>query len=53
MVKCVCYFADMTDFDWFNAAYRDCFLGILPARTSVASAFKGNQSRNRRDRAQG
>ena len=42
MVKYVrYYFADMTDFERFNAAYWKGFSGILPVRTTVASALKG------------
>jgi enamine deaminase RidA (YjgF/YER057c/UK114 family) len=53
VVKCICYFADMTDFDRFNAAYRECFSGILPARATVASALKGIKVEIDANRAQG
>ncbi len=39
VVKCTCHLADINDFDGFDAAYREFFPGVKPARTTVQSVL--------------
>ncbi len=39
VVKCTCYLADMNDFEGFNRAYGEFFIGVRPARTTVGAAL--------------
>jgi 2-iminobutanoate/2-iminopropanoate deaminase len=39
VVKCTCHLADINDFDRFDAAYREFFTGVRPARTTVQSVL--------------
>ena len=39
VVKCTCHLADIDDFDRFDAAYREFFTGVRPARTTVQSVL--------------
>lgn len=41
VLKCTCYLADIADFDRFDAIYRRCFGGHLPARTTVGASLAG------------
>ena len=39
VVKCTCYLADINDFEEFDKTYREFFIGVKPARTTVQSVL--------------
>jgi 2-iminobutanoate/2-iminopropanoate deaminase len=43
VVKCTCHISNISDFERFDAVYREFFSGILPARTTVQSVLGGIQ----------
>ncbi len=41
VLRCTCYLADITEFDRFDAAYREAFRGTMPCRTTVQAGLDG------------